>query len=131
VILVAGKRKKAVPARAKGRAVPAKKQISLSYPKPNDIAGRVRVEPPDIPPPSAPIDISPSSRMKEASGKKSMPYKATSAGGAFVISGALALFFVYVINLDPLFSLCLALPFFIGLSILFYEFLEFSERTNR
>jgi len=51
-------------------------------------------------------------------------------GAAAVLSACIAIFFYYVISLDAVYSLVLALPFFIGLSILFYNFLELSERTG-
>ena len=92
--------------------------------------GRVRVEPPKIPPHAEPLDISPIRGMKTEGKKKALPYAATALGGSAVLSGSLACFFYYVINLDIVFSLMLALPFFIGLSILFFNFLELSERTG-
>ena len=134
--------------RAKARAAPAKpkkaakpsflknlpssvqKAASLYYPKPGEGAGRVMMEPPDIPPHAAPIDITPSREMKATGKKKPLPYIATAVGASAVLSGALAAFFYYVVNLDWLFSLLLALTCFIGLSILFYEFLELAERTG-
>ena len=89
----------------------------------------VRVEPPKIPQ-HEPLDVAPTHRMRAEGKKKAIPYAATSLGGAAVLSGALACFFYFVINLDLVFSLTLALPFFIGLSILFFNFLELSERTG-
>ena len=106
------------------------KAVSLYYPKPDDMIGRVRIEPPNIPPHVKPLDISGALSMKTAGKKKTLPYAATAVGGGAVLSGALAFFFYYVIRLDIVFSLVLALPFFIGLSILFYNFLELSERTK-
>jgi hypothetical protein len=123
---------KSIPRRsAKAMAKPSdtKKQMPLTYPKPDDMPGKVKLEPPKIPQPSESIDLSPSPRMKEAEKKKTLPYKATAVLGALAVSIALALFFIFVINLDALFALCLTLPFFIGLSILFYEFLELSDKT--
>ena len=105
------------------------KPISLSYPKPDDMKGRVRVEPPKIPPHVDHHGIS-TREMKTTGKKKALPYAATAAGGSAVLSGALAVFFYYVLSLDLVFSLMLALPFFIGLAILFYNFLELSERTG-
>ena len=110
-------------------ALPSKKPVSLYYPKPDEMRGRVRVEPPKIPPHSA-LDVAPTKGMRTTGRKKALPYAATAAGGALVLSGALACFFYYVISLDSAFSLMLAFPFFIGLSILFFNFLELSERTG-
>ena len=111
-------------------ALSSKKPVSLYYPKPDDMNGKVRVEPPKIPQHVEPLDITPTSGMKTSGKKKAIPYAATAVGGAALLSGALAFFFYYVISLDNIFSLMLALPFFIGLSILFYNFLELSERTG-
>jgi len=133
VIDVAVKKKKQgriVRAKPPARQAAAKKQVSLYYPKPDEMNGRVRVEPPKIPPHAEPLDITPSRGMKSEGKKKALPYTATAVGGAFLLSGSLALFFYFVINLDAVFSLMLALPFFIGLSILFYNFLELSERAQ-
>ena len=91
--------------------------------------GKVKVEPPKIPPRSEPQGIS-GHRMRALERKRALPYAVTAVGGAAVLSGALAVFFYYVISLDAVFSSMLALPFFIGLSILFYNFLELSERTG-
>lgn len=115
---------------AKRPAPSSKKPVSLYYPKPNDMNGRVRVEPPKIPPHVEPLDIARAREMQTDGKKKAIPYAATAVGGALVLSGSLALFFYFVISLDVVFSLMLALPFFIGLSILFYNFLELSERTG-
>jgi len=117
---------KALPQDAKNTS---KKQVSLYYPKPNEMKGKVRMEPPKIPPHAEPLDIH-AHGMRTAGKKKSVPYAATAVGGAALLSGALAVFFYYVISLDAVFSLMLAFPFFIGLSILFYNFLELSERTG-
>jgi hypothetical protein len=106
------------------------KPISLSYPKPDEMKGKVRVEPPKIPPHVEPPGMPSTHGMKNAGKKKALPYAATAVGGALLLSGALAVFFYMVISLDAVFSLMLALPFFIGLSILFYNFLELSERTG-
>ena len=133
MIDVAVKRKRQgriVRAKAAARQAAPKKQVSLYYPKPDEMNGRVRVEPPKIPPHAEPLDIAPSRGMKSEGKKKSVPYAATAVGGAFVLSGSLALFFCFVISLEAVFSLMLALPFFIGLSILFYNFLELSARTG-
>jgi len=120
---------KAIPSAARQ---PSKKPMTLYYPKPDDMDGRVRVEPPKIPPHSEPLDIAPTRGMKAIEGKKkALPYAATAVGGALVLSGSLACFFYFVISLDAVFSLMLALPFFIGLSILFYNFLELSERASQ
>ncbi|MCX6771062.1 MAG: hypothetical protein NTX79_03330 [Candidatus Micrarchaeota archaeon] len=108
---------------------PLKKSDSLYYPKPGEMKG-VRVEPPKIPQHAEPLDITPTRGMRIEGKKKSLPYAVTSIGGAAVLSGALAFFFYCVIGLDIVFSLMLALPFFIGLSILFFNFLELSERTG-
>ena len=106
------------------------KLSSLYYPKPDEMAGRVVLEPPDIPPHATPLDIAPSREMKTTGTKKPLPYIATAVGASAVLSGALAAFFYYVVNFDWLLSLLLALTSFIGLSILFYEFLELAERTG-
>ena len=108
----------------------SRKPVSLTYPKPDEMRGRVRVEPPKIPPHAEPQDIAPVRGIKQTGKKKVIPYAATAVGGSLVLSGALACFFYYVINLDGVFSLMLAIPFFIGLSILFFNFLELSERTG-
>ena len=108
----------------------SKKPVSLTYPKPDEMRGKVNVEPPKIPRHIEPLDIAPSRGIKQTGKKKDLPYAATAVGGSLVLSGALACFFYYVINLDVVFSLMLAFPFFIGLSILFYNFLELSERTG-
>ena len=107
-----------------------KKPVSLTYPKPDEMRGRVKVEPPKIPQHIEPLDLAPARGIKQTGKKKVLPYAATAVGGAIVLSGALACFFYYVINLDVVFSLMLAIPFFIGLSILFFNFLELSERTG-
>jgi len=109
----------------------SKKPVSLYYPKPDEMRGRVKVEPPKIPPHVEPLDISRAREMKTAGKKKTLPYAATAVGGGTVLSGALACFFYFVISLDVVFSLMLALPFFIGLSILFYNFLELSDRATQ
>ena len=92
--------------------------------------GKVKVEPPKIPQHIEPLDLAPAHGIKPKGKKKDLPYAATAVGGAIVLSGALACFFHFVISLDIVFSLVLALPFFIGLSILFFNFLELSERTG-
>ena len=109
----------------------AKKPISLYYPKPDEMPGKVRMMPPKITLHTQPLDVSLSRPMNAPTKGKEVPYAATAIGGAAVLSGALALFFIYVIKLDWPYGLCLALPFFIGLSILFYNFLEVSERTGK
>ena len=126
-------KKKAKPVVKKAAARPAlasKRAAPLYYPKPDEMHGRVKVEPPKIPPHVEPLDISPTRGMKQTGKKKALPYAATAIGGAAILSGALACFFYFVISLDIVFSLMLALPFFIGLSILFFNFLELSERTG-
>ncbi|GEM_PF-1822589 len=108
------------------------RHASLYYPKPDDMRDRVRMEPPKIPQPSSPIDIRPVpslSRIDEPR-KKPRHDAMVSVGGGAALSACIALFFYYVIGLDVVFSLALALPFFIGLSILFYNFLELSERVS-
>ena len=128
---MAKKKAKPVVKKAAARPAPApKRHAPLYYPKPDEMRGRVRVEPPKIPPHAEPLDISPTRGMKSTGKKKALPYAVTAVGGALVLSGSLACFFYYVISLDAVFSLMLALPFFIGLSILFYNFLELSERTG-
>ena len=127
---------RALPAKPKAadrlQATPpaVKKPISLYYPKPDDMAGKVRMEPPKIPPHAEPLDIPPSREMKTTGRKKPLPYVATAVVASAVLSGALAAFFYYAIGLDWLLSALLALTFFIGLTILFYEFLELAERTK-
>ncbi len=108
----------------------AKKPVLQYYPKPDETPGKVRMEPPKIPPHAEQRGIPPMHAIKAAGRKKALPYAATAVGGAAALSCALAVFFYYVIRLDIVFSLALALPFFIGLSILFYNFLELSERTG-
>ena len=108
---------------------PRQKPISLTYPRPDDMKGRVRIEPPKIPPHVDHQGMA-AHGIRTSGKKKALPYTATAAGGALLLSGALTCFFYYVISLDIVFSLMLALPFFIGLSILFYNFLELSERTD-
>lgn len=123
--------KKAVRAKAPAKAPPGRRQLPLYYPKPDEMRGKVRMEPPKIPQPSEPIDISPQPLMKAVAKRKELPYAATAMGGAALLSGAIAMFFYYVIRLDAVYALVLALTFFIGLSILFYEFLELAERTSQ
>lgn len=133
IFVVAKKRARqaARPNYAAKAALPAARQkpISLYYPKPDDMGGKVRIEPPKIPPHTERQGIS-TREMKATGRKKALPYAATSMGAALALSCALAFFFYYVVSLDIVFSLVLALPFFIGLSILFYNFLELSERTG-
>jgi len=119
-------------AKAPAKALAAKKQMSLYYPQPNEVAGRVRVTPPKIPAHSAPLDISPSPALSKMEEPKKKPGHdaAIAILGAALISGAMAAFFHYLISLDIVLSLMLALPFFIGLSILFFNFLELSARTG-
>lgn len=109
----------------------AKKPIAIHYPKPDEMAGKVKMEPPKIPQHVEPIDITPTRMMATEGKKKAIPYAVTAAGAAFLISAGLAAFMYYAINLDLLFSVILALTFFVGLSILFYEFLELAERTAK
>ncbi|MFA6214142.1 MAG: hypothetical protein WC717_02585 [Candidatus Micrarchaeia archaeon] len=129
------KKRKAPASKPKKAASPRiapslKKPVSLYYPKPDEMRGRVRVEPPKIPPHAEPIDIAPTHEMKASGKKKTVPYAATAIGASAVLSGSLAAFFYLALGLDLLFSAGLALTFFIGLSILFYEFLELSERAG-
>ena len=124
--------KRAVRAKAPAKALAAKKPMSLYYPKPDEMGGKVRMEPPKIPQPSEPIDISPMPSLSRMSEPRKKPYHdaAIAVAGAAALSGSIALFFFYVISLDAVYSLVLALTFFIGLSILFYEFLELAERAK-
>ncbi len=56
--------------------------------------------------------------------KKILSDTATAIFSALVLSCALAFFFLYAVKLDVVFSIVLALLFFIGLSIVFYNFLK-------
>ena len=121
-------------AKPKGDAIQAKPSslktlLSIYYPKPDDVKGRV-VEPPKIPPHAGQMGISAMRGMKATGKNKPLIYAAAPVGASLVLSAALAAFFYYVISLDWLSSSMLALTFFVGLAILFYEFLEFAERTG-
>jgi hypothetical protein len=120
------------PRRKPGKKAAVKRPISLYYPKPDEMRGKVRVEPPKIPIPSAPIDIKPVPSLARIEEPRKKPHHdaLVSVGASLVLSACIAVFFYYAINLDAVYSLVLALPFFIGLSILFYNFLELSERTG-
>lgn len=117
--------------RRPARALPAKKP-SLYYPQPNEIAGRVRVEPPKIPPHSTPLDIQPVPSLSRINEPRKKPLRdaALAVVCAALVAGAMAAFFIHVIMQDELFALCLAFPFFVGLTILFFNFLELSARTG-
>jgi len=106
------------------------KPISLYYPKPDEMDGKVRIEPPSIPPHVEPRCISFMHDMKTIGKKKALACAVTAVGAAAVLSGTIAFFFYYVMNIDNVFSLLIALMFFIGFSKLFYNFLELSERTD-
>ena len=100
------------------------------YPKPDEMRGKVKIEPPKIPPHGDLMNLSHPREMKTIGNKKAPAYIVMAVGSAFVISSALAFFFCCVMNIDNVFSLMLALLCFIGLSVIFYSFSELSERTG-